>query len=205
MSVYARNNCVVISDEIWSDLILPGHTHIPTQMISEDAKNRTIALYAPSKTFSLAGLVGSYHVVYNSQLKDRIRREAEITHYNSMNVLSMHALIAAYSKEGAAWTDELLQVLDRNLRFACSFIQEKFPGVKCMFPEGTYMLYLDCADWCAAHGVSIAELQKRGINKGVIWQNGEAFCRKNTIRMNLALPFSLVEEAFSRLQNEVFI
>ena len=122
-----------------------------------------------------------------------------------MNVLSMHALIAAYSKEGAAWTDELLQVLDRNLRFACLFIREHFKGVKCMLPEGTYMLYLDCADWCSAHGVGINELQERGVRKGVIWQNGEAFCRKNTIRMNLALPFSLVEEAFSRLQNEVFI
>ena len=205
MAVYARNNCIVISDEIWSDLILPGHIHIPTQTVSEDAKKRTVALYAPSKTFSLAGLIGSYHVVYNSLLKDRIRREAEITHYNSMNVLSMHALIAAYSKEGAAWTDELLQVLDRNLRFACSFIREHFKGVKCMLPEGTYMLYLDCADWCSAHGVGINELQERGVRKGVIWQNGEAFCRKNTIRMNLALPFSLVEEAFSRLQNEVFI
>ncbi len=205
MAVYAQNNCIVISDEIWSDLILPGHIHIPTQTVSEDAKKRTIALYAPSKTFSLAGLVGSYHVVYDSLLKDRILREAEITHYNSMNVLSMHALIAAYSKEGAAWTDELLQVLDRNLRFACSFIREHFKGVKCMLPEGTYMLYLDCADWCSAHGVGINELQERGVRKGVIWQNGEAFCRKNTIRMNLALPFSLVEEAFSRLQNEVFI
>lgn len=205
MAVYARNNCIVISDEIWSDLILPGHIHIPTQTVSEDAKKRTVALYAPSKTFSLAGLVGSYHVVYNSLLKDRIRREAEITHYNSMNVLSMHALIAAYSKEGAAWTDELLQVLDRNLRFACLFIREHFKGVKCMLPEGTYMLYLDCADWCSAHGVGINELQERGVRKGVIWQNGEAFCRKNTIRMNLALPFTLVEEVFSRLKNEVFI
>ena len=122
-----------------------------------------------------------------------------------MNVLSMHALTAAYSSEGAAWTDELLQVLDGNLRYACSFIRENVPGVKCMLPEGTYMLYLDCADWCAAHGVSIEELQSRGVRKGVIWQNGEAFCRKNTIRMNLALPFSLEEEAFNRLKREVFV
>ena len=205
MAVFARNDCIVLSDEIWSDLILPGHTHIPTQSVSEDAKNRTIAFYAPSKTFSLAGLVGSYHIVYNSLLGDRICREAEITHYNAMNVLSMHALTAAYSSEGAAWTDELLQVLDGNLRYACSFIRENFPGVKCMLPEGTYMLYLDCADWCAAHGVSIEELQSRGVRKGVIWQNGEAFCRKNTIRMNLALPFSLEEEAFNRLKREVFV
>ena len=61
MEVYKANDCIVISDEIWSDIILSGHQHIPTQMVSEDARQRTVALYAPSKTFNLAGLVGSYH------------------------------------------------------------------------------------------------------------------------------------------------
>ena len=63
MEVYRANDCVVISDEIWSDLILEGNHHIPTQSVSEDAKNRTVAMYAPSKTFNLAGLVGSYHII----------------------------------------------------------------------------------------------------------------------------------------------
>lgn len=56
--------------------------HIPTQSVSEDAKNRTIALYAPSKTFNLAGLIGSYHIIYNSWLKDRIDKEPSLCHYN---------------------------------------------------------------------------------------------------------------------------
>ena len=67
------------------------------------------------------------------------------------------------------------------------------------------MLFLDCSEWCAAHGVSIDELQKRGVRKGVIWQNGEAFFRKDSIRMNLALPFSLEQEAFDRLKKFVFV
>ena len=65
MEVYRANDCLVISDEIWSDSLLNGHRHIPTQSVSEDARNRTVALYAPSKTFNLAGLVGSYHIIYN--------------------------------------------------------------------------------------------------------------------------------------------
>ena len=77
MEVYRANDCLVISDEIWSDILAPGQTHVPTQSVSDDAKNRTIAFYAPSKTFSLAGLVGSYHVVYNYLLRDRVRASAE--------------------------------------------------------------------------------------------------------------------------------
>lgn len=205
MEVYRQNDCIVISDEIWSDIIMPGHKHIPTQSVSEDAKMRTIAFYAPSKTFSLAGLVGSYHVIYNKFLRDKVKYAGDATRYNDMNVISMHALMGAYSEEGHVWADEMISVIDANLRYACSVLAEFAPEVKVMLPEGTYMLYLDCGDWCRAHGVSIAELQKRGVAKGVIWQDGERFCMKDTIRMNLALPFAVEEEAFRRLKEFVFV
>ena len=204
MEIYAQNDCVVISDEIWSDIIMPGYRHIPTQSVSADAKARTIAFYAPSKTFSLAGLIGSYHVVYDARLRDRLRREAAGTHYDSQNVLSMEALIGAYTG-GDAWVDEMCAVVDGNLRYACAFIEEHFPGVRAMRPQGTYMLFLDCADWCRDHGVPIRELLARGIRAGVIWQDGESFFWPSSIRMNLALPFSLLQEAMERLKTCAFI
>ena len=205
MEVYAANDCVVISDEIWSDIIMPGHTHIPTQTVSEDAKQRTLAFYAPSKTFSVAGLVGSYHVVYNRYLRERLAAESEATHYNECNVLSMHALIGAYTPEGSEWTDEMIEVINKNTAYAYAFITENFKGVELMKPQGTYMLYLDCSKWCAEHGVSIRELQLRGVEHGVIWQDGEAFIWPETIRMNLACPFELVVEAFDRLKKYAFV
>ena len=118
MEVYKNNECVVIADEIWSDLILKGSQHIPTQSISPDARNRTIALYAPSKTFNLAGLVGSYHIIFNKMLRDRVEAKSRKSHYNTMNVLSMHALIGAYEAEGYTWVNELCQVLSENVDYA---------------------------------------------------------------------------------------
>ena len=112
MDIYRQHDCVVISDEIWSDIILPGHKHIPTQSVSEDARMRTVALYAPSKTFNLAGLVGSYHIIYNETLRDRVCAVSNKTHYNEMNVLSMHALIGAYQPQGYEWVDELNEVIE---------------------------------------------------------------------------------------------
>ena len=205
MEVYAANDCVVVSDEIWSDIIMPGNRHIPTQSVSEDAKNRVIAFYAPSKTFSLAGLVGSYHIVYNRHLRERLVRRSELSHYNDVNVLSMRALVGAFTEEGFVWTDEMVQTIDRNLGYACDFIRDNFPGVKVMRPQGTYMLYLDCADWCREHEVDIKELQKRGVMVGVIWQDGEQFIMKDTIRMNLALPFDMLVDAMDRLKKYAFI
>ena len=118
MEIYKKYDVTVISDEIWSDIILYGNEHIPTQSVSEDARNRTIALYAPSKTFNLAGLIGSYHIIYNKRLKDRVLKESSLCHYNSMNVLSMHALMGAYTPEGQEWVGELCEVIGENVAYA---------------------------------------------------------------------------------------
>ena len=204
MELYKKYDVFVISDEIWSDLILEGHKHIPTQSVSEDARNRTVAMYAPSKTFNLAGLVGSYHIIYNTWLRERVLKESSLSHYNAMNVLSMHALVGAYKPEGYEWLDELRQVLTVNVEFACRYIQDHFDGIEVSKPEGTYMLFLDCTKWCEKHGKMIDELQRAGVEVGVIWQDGRPFHGPCHIRMNLALPFSRVQEAFERLDRYVF-
>lgn len=204
MELYKKHDVFVVSDEIWSDLILDGHKHIPTQSISEDAKNRTVAMYAPSKTFNLAGLVGSYHIIYNSWLRERVMKESSLSHYNEANVMSMHALIGAYKPEGYEWVDELRQVLTGNVEFACEYIKEHFEGIEVSKPEGTYMLFLDCTKWCEKHGKSIDELLRAGVEVGVIWQDGRPFHGPCHIRMNLALPLSRVKEAFERLERYVF-
>ncbi|WP_243388906.1 MalY/PatB family protein [Bifidobacterium simiarum] len=204
MEVYRSNDCVVIADEIWSDIILDGYRHIPTQSVSDDARNRTIAFYAPSKTFNLAGLVGSYHIVYNPYLRDRLVSVSEKTHYNAMNVLSMHALVGAYRPEGHEWLDELRHVLTGNVNYAVDYIRKHFDGVAVSRPQGTYMLFLDCTEWCERHGETIDELEKRAWNVGVAWQDGRLFQHPCAVRVNLALPRERVEEAMRRLSQYVF-
>ena len=204
MELYKKHDVYVISDEIWSDLILEGYKHTPTQSVSEDAKMRTVAMYAPSKTFNLAGLVGSYSIVYNGWLRDRMEKEASLSHYNAMNVLSMYALIGAYKDEGYQWVDELRSVLTGNVDYACKYIAEHFEGVEVSRPQGTYMLFIDCSKWCQAHGKTIDDVQKACYDVGVAVQDGRQFHGACHVRMNLALPLSRVQEAFQRLDKYVF-
>ena len=204
MELYKKHDVYVISDEIWSDLYLADHHHIPTQTISEDAKMRTIAFYSPSKTFNLAGLIGSYHIVYNKRLRDRLRKEGSLSHYNSMNVLSMYALMGAYEPEGVEWLEELLEVLTKNADYACDFIEKNWKGVNVSRPQATYMLFIDCEEWCKEHGKTMVELENAGLEIGVLWQDGREFHGEYSIRLNLALPFARVQEAFERLDKYVF-
>lgn len=204
MEVYKANDVFVVDDEIWSDLILNGNKHTPTQSVSEDARNRTVSFFAPSKTFNLAGFVGSYHICYNKWLRERIEKESSLSHYDSMNVLWMHAVIGAYKPEGYQWVEELRQVLSDNVNYAYDFICKHFKGVSLSKPQGTYMLFLDCEEWCKTHNKTIDELQQAGVGVGVLWQDGRPFHGTYGIRMNLAVPHSRVIEAFNRLDKYVF-
>ena len=200
-----KYDITIISDEIWSDMTLFGNKHIPTQSVSDDAGQRTIALYAPSKTFNLAGLVGSYHIIYNDRLRERVRKESSLSHYNNINLLSMYALIGAYSPEGYEWVDELLEVLGQNIDYACEFIKDNFPGLDVSRPEGTYMLFVDCSQYCKEKGRTLDDVLRSAWRVGVAVQDGRPFHGSCHIRVNLALPLSRVREAFDRLKRYVFV
>lgn len=204
MEVFEANQCFVISDEIWADITYTGHQHTPTLMVNDWAREHTVAVYAPSKTFNLAGLIGSYHIIYNKYLRDRVTAHGDATHYNEMNVLSMHALIGAYSDEGREWVSELLQVLEGNCKYACDHIRQHYDGVDVSMPQGTYMLFLDLTDYCRRTGKTLDQVIKAGWDAGVAWQDGRAFHGPCHIRMNLASPLSRIQEAFHRLDKYVF-
>lgn len=200
MELFHKYDVQVISDEIWSDLTFFGKKHIPTQSVSEDARQRTIAFYAPSKTFNLAGLVGSYHIVYNKKLADALRRYESLGHYNDMNVLSMHALIGAYTTDGREWLAELKKVLETNINYALDFFANKTSHVTLHKPEGTYVIVPDFTDWCKYNGKTLDELLRAGVEVGVLWRDGRQFHIPYGIRMGLALPTSKLQEALRRLE-----
>ena len=95
-------------------------------------------------------------------------------------------------------------MLSDNVNYAYDYIKAHFKGVTLSKPEGTYMLFLDCTEWCKEHGKTIDEVQRAGVGVGVIWQDGRMFHGPYGIRMNLAVPHSRVIEAMERLDRYVF-
>ena len=198
MELFRKYDVYVISDEIWADLALFGYKHIPTQSVSEDAKSRTIAFYSPSKTFNLAGLTGSYHIVYNKRLLDQLHHYESMSHYNDMNVLSMHALIGAYQPEGRVWMNELKAVLEQNIETAYDFFSNS-EGITLSRPQGTYVVVPDFEDWCRIYGKTLDELLEDGVRYGILWRDGRQFHIPYGIRMSLGLPTAKLKEALNRL------
>lgn len=116
----------------------------------------------------------------------------------------MHALIGAYQDEGYEWVDELNQVLTQNVNYAYDHILQHYEGITVSKPQGTYMLFLDCEEYCQKHHMTIKQLEKAGWDVGVCWQDGVMFKAPYGIRMNLASPYAKIKEAFERLDRYVF-
>lgn len=192
-----RHHVIIISDEIHSDLVYGDHKFIATQSISEHAKEITIALNAPSKTFNLAGLSSAYAIVYNPELAEAYQKACSRSHYNATNAMSTEAAIAAY-EHGAQWVDELRAYLVGNMELLCKTFEEKCPAIQAYVAEATYLMWLDFT----ATGLSQEEIKDRCINTaGVIIHDGRTFIEGGDkhMRMNIACPRSVVAEAAERL------
>ena len=195
---------IIIADEIWADIDLNTSTHITMQSVSSDAKMRTIALYGVTKTFNLASITGAYLVIYNEALRKLVDAELNSTCLNNPHVLSIHAVMGAYNEEGLSWVNELNEVLMTNVKLMDEFLSS-YQDLRYTTPEATYMFYVDFSAYCEKHNISFDELLDKGYQVGVVWQDGRPFGMDQTIRINVASPTSLIEEAIQRLRKEVLI
>ncbi len=195
--ICVRNNVLILSDEIHSDIMLDGHKHHPMATISAEIANNTLTFMAASKTFNIAGLSTSYLIAINSDLLQRYQKAQNILHLEN-NMLGPLALQAAYAN-CETWLNELCTYLSDNARFATEYISRYIPEIKVIKPEATYLLWLDFSNTNISHDdlkYIIYHRAHLGINDGTTFGAEYQKC----FRMNIASPQSVVEEALDNLK-----
>ena len=196
-----KHEVIILSDEIHSDLILPGFKHIPISLISEEIAQRTITYLAPSKTFNIAGLSTSIAISKNSELLGKLQKQIDILHLGMGNIFGGVALEAAYTY-GNKWVDELNQYIAENVKFVNNFLIKNLPQIKLIKPQATYLLWLDFRELGMDETTLnkfLIEKAKLGFNKGSMFgSGGEGFQR-----MNVGCPKSLVEKAMNQLYDVI--
>ncbi|MBN1387297.1 MAG: PatB family C-S lyase [Bacteroidales bacterium] len=189
---------VMISDEIHSDLVLPGHKHIPMASLSGEIADLTITCMAPSKTFNIAGLSTSSMIISNPDLKKKFDAQIESLHITGGNIFGNEASIAAYTY-GDEWLNNMLDYISRNIEYVLvSFRDNEL--IKPVIPEATYMVWLDCRKM----EMEPDELYKFFINEAAVGlSDGSAFGPggEGFMRMNLACPFDTVKTAVENIEN----
>lgn len=197
IEICKKYNVFIVSDEIHSDFIWKGtHTNL---LKYTEYQNNIILCTAPTKTFNLAGLQVSNIFIPNSEIRHKFQLELWNTGYSLINIMGLVACQSAYEK-GQIWLNELKKYLIDNINYVDNFLKEKLPKVKLIYPEGTYLLWLDFNEL----NMTDEKIEDLMINEAKLWlDNGKMFGEtgKGFQRLNIALPRKKLEWAMEQLEN----
>ena len=197
--ICSKNNILVVSDEIHSDLVLNGNKHTPFATVSDEAEQNSITLNAPSKTFNIAGLVTSYSIIKNKNLRERYHQYLISNELNQGSIFSYLTLQVAYEK-GEEWMNELKTYIEENIKFVDEYLKTHSSKIKVIIPEASFLIWLDCREL----KLSQKELNSLFINKAHLALNDGAMFGKEGngfMRMNVGCPRSTLEKAIKQLVN----
>ncbi|MDH8702098.1 cystathionine beta-lyase [Dysgonomonadaceae bacterium PH5-43] len=193
-----KRNIIVISDEIHCDMALWDNKHIPFATVSDEAAACSITFSAPSKTFNIAGIVSSYAVVPDDNIRKRYFDWLTVNEFSHPNMFAPIATIAAFSK-GEPWRKEMLRYIENNIDFLIDYCEKYIPQIKPLRPQASFLVWLDCRSLNLNHDQLIELFVKKArlaLNDGEMYgQGGEGF-----MRINVGVARSILEQALEQLR-----
>lgn len=200
-AICLEHNVKIVSDEIHSDLIMPGYKHYCTASLSKEVEQITMTSLAPSKTFNLAGLDTAIAIIPNREMRLKFEQFQKEIWVSMGNLFGIDALIAAYN-ESEPWLEEQLSYINENAKYFEKFVKDKIPQFKMTELEGTYLIWLDCR----CMNMTSEELNKFFIEKvGVALDHGGMFGEAGNgyMRFNIATPRENIIKVLDNLEKAV--
>ena len=199
--ICAKHHVLVISDEIHAEMTYPPYRHHPFATVSDEAANNSITFMAPSKTFNIAGIVSSYAIVPNEQIREQFYGYLEAGEFNAGTIFAYTATTAAYTY-GAEWLQQMRAYVIENVNFVNEYLKQHIPQIKVYMPQASFLVWLDCREL----GLSQPELvslfedkAKLALNDGSMFgPGGEGF-----MRLNVGCPHSILESAMEALKKAI--
>ena len=196
--ICAKYNVLVISDEIHCDMMLKGYKHIPYATVSTAAEQNCITLMAASKTFNIAGLKSSYHIIKNKELRDRYCEYLRKSEQDFAPLFATEPVAAAYD-EGEEWLTQMMVYVEENINYVQQYIEEHLPKLSMIRPQASYLIFIDARRLDLTNSDLVdffVKEAKVGMNDGAMFgEGGEGF-----MRMNVGCPRSIVEKAMKQIK-----
>lgn len=190
-----KHQVKIISDEIHSDLIYPGQTHIPIATVSPYVRDHSLTMIAPSKTFNIPGLSTSVAILPGDDLRHRFVRKLRALGLHEGNTFGIVALEAAYTRCDG-WLEDLKGYLEKNRDQVMAWFGEHLPQVRIFPPQGTYLMWLDFSAY-GEHG----DILHRLLAANVVLTDGLIYGEEGRgwLRLNIGCPRSTLDEGLKRI------
>lgn len=196
-----RHNLIVISDEIHCDMPLYGNCHTPFATVSDAAARCSITFGAPSKTFNIAGIVSSYSIVPNAELRDKFYSWLSASEMDMPTIFAMVATESAF-RYGDSWRRQMLSYIEQNINFVDVYLRENIPMVKLLKPQASFLVWLDFYALGLSHDALndlVVNHARLAMNDGAMFGcEGEQF-----MRMNVGTQRAVLHQALEQLRDAV--
>lgn len=196
-----EHHLIVISDEIHADMAIFGHKHIPFASVSDKAREISITFQAPSKTFNIAGIVSSYSIIPNEDIRRKFYGWLSANELDEPTIFSPIATIAAF-RHGEEYRQQMLAYIEENIRFVEDFCREHIPGIRPLRPQASFLVWLNCRDLHLNHEQLLdlfIDKAHLALNDGKMFgPGGEGF-----MRLNVASPRMIIRQALEQLAEAV--
>jgi len=189
---------LVISDEIHCDMALFGHKHIPFATVSEEAAQCSITFGAPSKTFNIAGIVSSYSIIPNEQIRTKFYKWLKANEFDFAAMFSPIVTIAAF-RHGEEYRKQLVKYIEDNVIAVEDYVKANMPLIKILRPQASFLVWMDCRGLGLSHDALVdffVNQARLGLNDGAMFgKEGDGF-----MRMNVGSPRAEILQAMASLK-----
>lgn len=193
-----KHNLLMFVDEIHGDIVGEGVKFTSALTLPEDIRNIVIQASSPTKTFNVPGVIVSYMVIQNAEIREKIKMDIDRLGMHNPTIFSASVVENVYTKCDD-WYRKLLKYINENETYTRTYFAEFMPAFEICPREGTYLLWISYEKLgCTEEALErwFIEEARVSVYMGTVFQQeGRGY-----IRLNIASPRKLLEEAFERMR-----
>lgn len=192
-----KHDLLLFVDEIHGDIVAEGVTFTTALTLSETVRERLIVATSLTKTFNVPGVIVSYMIVPDEEIRSRIAQTIDRIGMHNPTIFAVAAVEHGYM-ECEEWYRQILAYVNENETFTREFFAEHFPEFEILERQGTYLLWISYEKL----GITEEELEKWFLEKAnVSVYMGSVFGNEGRgfIRLNIASPRAMLKEAYERM------
>ena len=193
-----KHGLILFVDEIHGDIVAENQVFTSFLTLPEEIRNITVTATSLTKTFNVPGVIVSYMIIPNEEIREKIKEDIDRIGMHNPTIFAVSAVENGYTKCDD-WYEAMLDYINGNEAYTRKYFAENLPGFHIYPREGTYLLWMNYdALGCSEEELEHWFLEEAGVSvyMGTVFQEAG----RGYIRVNIASPRALLEEAYERMK-----
>ncbi len=202
-AIAVKHGLIILSDEIWSDIVFSPYQYVSIAALDEAVRRQTVIVTGFSKSYALAGLrIGAVIAFSQQHYQQLMQASNHQSTIHGSNVLGQVAAATALNDCGY-WLSAFLLHL-QTVRDICVNGLNAIEGFNCFMPQGCYLAFANITNT----GLTSSQMHELLLNEAKVavvpglpqWFGAGA---DGHIRLSFATSEVIITEAIERISNTI--